>query len=247
MTEDINLYLSDAIMERPYSFSVDYKKGKTTMSKRFYLYPMTLGKMFLFQRMISSLQINQRNLEIASSVEALRLVNSKKDACLSIITYGTCKDKYEVFDMDFVEKRKDFFSRNLSVEDMATLLLILLTQDKTSQFIKHIGLDKEQDRLSTVMNVKNKENRNNVTFGGLSQYGTLIDSACERYGWTKDYVVWGIDYSSLRLMLADKITSVYLSDDELKKVPRWAITSNSAKIKADDPKNKELIKSMSWK
>ena len=41
-------------------------------------------------------------------------------------------------------------------------------------------------------------------FGGKTIWGTLIDAACERYGWTFDYVVWGISYNNLTLMLKDK-------------------------------------------
>ena len=55
-------------------------------------------------------------------------------------------------------------------------------------------------------------------FGGKTVWGSLIDAACERYGWTFDYVVWGISYNNLTLMLKDKITSIYLSDDERKRV-----------------------------
>lgn len=237
--KEIEQYIADAIMGRPYGFSVK--------DKHFYLYPLTLGKMCLLQRQIEKLEINQKNMQIDVSLEALRLAKEKKDDCLTIICYHTCKTPDELFDTLLVSDRKQFFEKELTEEDIAALMIIVLTSEKTSMLIKHLGIDKEQERVADIMRIKEKENNNNVTFGGKSQFGTLIDSACERYGWTKEYVVWGIDFTSLRLMLADKVNSIYLSDEELKKIPRNLLVTNSAKIQADDPKNKELIKSMNWK
>lgn len=41
-----------------------------------------------------------------------------------------------------------------------------------------------------------KKVQNQYVFGGKSIWGALIDAACERYGWTFDYVVWGISYNN---------------------------------------------------
>ncbi len=62
-----------------------------------------------------------------------------------------------------------------------------------------------------------KDSKGTFVFGGRTVWGSLIDAACERYGWPYDYVVWGVSYNNLTLMLKDKITSIYLSDEERKK------------------------------
>ena len=64
---------------------------------------------------------------------------------------------------------------------------------------------------------KAKESKNQFVFGGKTIWGSLIDEACERYKWTFDYVLWEISYNNLMLMMQDKITSIYLSDEEIKK------------------------------
>lgn len=76
-------------------------------------------------------------------------------------------------------------------------------------------MDEEAKRMAKV-NAAKKSN-NQFIFGGKTIWGSLIDAACERYGWTFDYVVWGISYNNLTLMLKDKVTSIYLSDEEMKK------------------------------
>ena len=68
----------------------------------------------------------------------------------------------------------------------------------------------------------------------------LIDFACQRYGWTMDYVLWSISYVNLRMLLEDAITTVYLSDDERKKLGR----GDGEVINADDPANRDLVRRM---
>ena len=87
-----------------------------------------------------------------------------------------------------------------------------------------------------------KDNKNTLVFGGQSIYGSLIDTACERYGWTFDYVVWEISYTNLKLMLADSSKQIYLTDDELKKSK---IAVSATYINGDDPKAvRQFIESM---
>ena len=76
-------------------------------------------------------------------------------------------------------------------------------------------MEEESKRMAKVNAAKDSENQ--YVFGGKTIWGTLIDAACERYGWTFDYVVWQISYNNLTLMLKDKVTSIYLSDKERKK------------------------------
>lgn len=236
--KDIEQFIADAVMARPYSFSVG--------EEHFNLYPVTLGKMFLLQRQTENLGIDEKALQYDIALEALRLVKSKKDECLTIICYHTCKDKNEVFDNVLISKRKEVFKENLSDEDIAALMITVLTSDKTSLFTKHLGIDVENDRLNAVMKIKKQNDKNNIGFGGLSVFGSIIDVACERYGWTKDYVVWGIDYTSLRLMLADKVNSVYCSDEELTQIPANIRKKNDDSIKPTK-ENMETILSMNWK
>ena len=233
---DIEQFIADALIGRPYPFSVE--------ERNFALYPVTLGKVFLTQRMIEGMEINNTVLNSDVSLEALRLAKEKREECLTLIYYHTCKTKDEVFDAVRLKDTTEFFDKNMSEEDIATLLIMIFSADKTEEFMKHLGIKEEQKRLAAVM--KAKKAKGSLSFGGKSQFGILLDVACERYGWTKDYVVWEIDYDSLRLMLADKVNSVFCSDDELKKIPAWAKSGSEDVIKADKD-NIDAIKSMDWK
>lgn len=235
--KEINQLICDVIMGRPYGFSV----GKN----HFYLYPPSLGKIYLLQRLVENLEINFKLLQKDVNLEALRLAKEKKDECLTMICYHTIKNPEEIFNALFIANRKKLLADNLSEEDIAALMIILLTSDKTHIFINHLGIDKEQERMSKVMKVK--DNKNSIIFGGKSIFGNLLDTACERYGWTKEYVVWGIDYTSLRLMLDDKVNSVYVSDDELKKLPANITYTGDEDIINPNKENIKTIMNMDWK
>lgn len=237
INNNIETLLSDALIGRPVPFECG--------GKFFYIYPLTLGKSLLCARLIQALEINNETISKSLYAEALRLATQKKDICLELIAYHTCKDKDEVFNFPLIEERKALFKEETTTEDIASLLLVLLTQEKTETFMKHLGIDKEQQRMREVMRKKG-EDKSSISFGGKSIYGTLIDAACERYGWTYDYCMWGISYNNLRLLLADKINSVYLTDKERKNVPANLLQGSENAIKGDDPANKERIHQMNW-
>lgn len=131
-----------------------------------------------------------------------------------------------------------------SDEDVATFLFMVLSADKTGIFIKHIGLDEEQKNFQKVMKVKAKGDKNSFSFGGLSLYGSLVDVAMERWKMTKRQVVWEIDYTSLRILMTDKVNSVYVSDEERKKI---RIAKDRTKVNGDDRAAvMKIIQSESW-
>ena len=230
----LNMDIADAIIERPQGFSVG--------NRHFYLYPITMGKMYLLQRLMESLEVNTSVVAVNPYLEAIRLVRTKREECCQLIAYHTLRTKKEVFDYDLVEDRIKFFNENTDEEDMATILIMLLTAEKTNIFIKHLGIDKENERFSRA--IKARKNSGSVSFGGKSIYGSLLDAACERYGWTLDYVVWGISYNNLQLMLADRIKDLYMTKEEMRKA---RITSDDHDvIKAESADAWERIKQMDW-
>lgn len=184
------------------------------------------------------------NLEIIKAnpyMEALRICQEKKESVCRILSYHTINKKEELFDYDFVQERCNFFYKEIDNDSMAQLLVMVLSERDISAYIKHLGIDKEKEWQAKAMRAK-KDN-NSLTFGGKSIYGTLIDTACQRYGWTFEYVVWGISYANLQLLLADSVTSIYLSDEERKRVN---IPQDRDIINADDPANMAKIKAMKW-
>ena len=240
------MFIDDALIEKPYQFSIDSKDGKV---RHFSLFPVTLGKLHILKRHMDNLGINMELMRENPYFEALRLATEKKNEVCRIISIHTMKKKRDIFDAGMVEDTKSFILSNTTEEELATLLIHILTADNVELYKNYLGITDESQRLSDVIRHKElaKSNKNNFEFGGKTIYGTLIDVACERYGWPYDYVLWGISLVNLQLMLSDKIQSVYLTDDELKKIPSRLLKNGRDIINADSKESQELIKSMDWK
>lgn len=230
--EIIQYDIADMVMERPYKFSIDNRK--------FTIYPVTIGKSYLLHRLISSLEINNETLQINPFLEALRLCSEKMDIVSKIIAYHVINTKEQLFDDDYVGEIASYIKDNADVEDVAKVLLFVMTNDKVSLLIKQLGIEDEKVEQKRVLAIKNKDS-NCVTYGGKTIYGSLIDLACERYGWPLDYVVWGISYANLRMLMADMITTISLTKEERKKA---RIRTDGSFINGDDASNIERIRAM---
>ena len=217
------------IFERPVGFNIG--------SQQFYLYPPTLGITYHLARLFKSLEADARLISANPYLEAIRLCTEKKEIVCRILSNYTFNRKEDVFDGIKVEARAKELSE-LAAEELATIFTIVLSGDNTEEFIKYFGIDKERLERSRIAAVK-KDN-SSVTFGGNSTYGTLIEFACQRYGWTMDYVMWGISYANLKMLMADAITTIYLSEEDRKLLGKGA----GEVINADDPRNRELIRRM---
>lgn len=207
---DIDYKIADIITGMPHEFTV----GRKTVR----LYPVTLAKTYILARVMSGLAINREILSFNPNLEILRLVEEKKELCCRLLSIHATPNTYkDLFNSRSIAERRNLFMK-MSNEDVAVLMLYVLTSDATEEVIKHLGLDKERERLAKVMKVKKDDSKNNVSFGGLTIFGSFIGQLKEM-GYSDNEILYERGYSFLRLMLADKITSVYLSDDELNKLP----------------------------
>ena len=227
--ELLEMNIADTIIERPVGFNIG--------SQQLYLYPPTLGITYHLARLFKSLEADARLISANPYLEAIRLCTEKKEIVCRILSNYTFNRKEDVFDGIKVEARAKELSE-LAAEELATIFTIVLSGDNTEEFIKYFGIDKERLERSRIAAVK-KDN-SSVTFGGNSTYGTLIEFACQRYGWTMDYVMWGISYANLKMLMADAITTIYLSEEDRKLLGKGA----GEVINADDPRNRELIRRM---
>lgn len=222
--------ISDTIIERSINFNI----GR----RRFFIYPPTLGKTYLLTRLMKSLDANEKIISVNPYLESIRLCTEKKDIVCRILSYHTFNCKDDILDNSKVEYIANLFSNKLDIEELATLFTLVLSGDNTESYINYFGIDKERAERARIAKIK--KDSSSITFGGNSTYGTLIDFACKRYGWTMDYVVWGISYANLKMLMADAITTIYLSEDERKQLGM----NVGEVINADDPKNKNLIRQM---
>ena len=197
----------DTLIERPVDFSID--------GKRYRMWPMTLGKSLIISTLIEQLDVDREMLAHSPVVETMRLASLHPDIVARIIAIACAKGKQAVTSPDRMARYEQAFAA-ASVEDRASLLNVALSYDRRAELCRTFGIDRETDRMHKALRAK--KDASDLTFGGCSIWGQLIDPVCERYGWTMDYVLWGIGYTNLMMLVADKIQTIYLPEQERKSV-----------------------------
>lgn len=233
-TRNINDEVADIIMELPQSFSVG--------GRRFCLFPMSLGKSYYISRLIGKLGIDQRILQLNPYVEALRITAANTSGVCRILACHTAADKDELYSEAKMLNRSNFMMKHLSKQEIAELFTLTLSEPPITDIYRHLGIADDHKRRELVMAAKTPDS-NTFTFGGKSVFGALIAPACEKLGMTPRQVVWGISLRFLQTLMADMVTQVYLSDEELKKCRIPA--DGAASINADDPASLALIRNIS--
>ena len=228
MKDNTNIRLSDTLTER----AVCFRAG----CEYFALYPPSIGKLYLTSPIVEELDINGQLLSSNFHLEMMRICHEKRDAVCLLISYYSFRRKRDLLNDVKVNARKKFFSNELEDKELATLLSLIFTLEDVERLKNEIGITEENKKRHKIYTVK-KNKSHSVSVGGASIYGRLIDFACQRYGWTFDYVVWDISRANLEMLMADAVESIYLDADERKQlhIPRGEV------INADDPRNNELL------
>lgn len=226
--------VADILTEIPQGFDVG--------ARRFYLYPISLGKSYLLSRLMGNLHIDAKILHSNPFAEALRLAMDDVDGVCKIIALHTMRTQRECHDTRLLDERAKYFAEQLSVEEVAELFTLVISDADLAPIMKHLGIDADNKRRQRVMAAK-KADRNTYTFGGNSIFGAMIAPACEKLHMTPRQVVWGISLKFLRLLIADNITQVHLTDEERK---HCRVSNDSDRISGDDPAMQERIRQMKW-
>ena len=223
---------TDILLERRHEFSVH--------GKRFVLVPPSLGVTLMIKGALDTLGLDMSMFEENPVFAWMPIVEKRPLDCCRFIAFGTCATRDEAMSGKDIDRKAAHFRKWLSSDEIISLVLIVLSSNKVAQFLKESGIEKEMERLRRVSACKENEV---PTFGGKTIFGQLIDPAIERYGWTYEYAVWNISYAALTALMADKVTSLVLTDEEKKKVPKKYLSTDDA-ISGDDPRNYDKIKSI---
>ena len=228
--KDIEQAIADVITGRP--------KGFTAGNRHFFLWPVTLGKLYLIQRIMGELNVDNENLKINPYAEALRVVKNHKEDVLLLLCYltypNTVETSTKIWSQHNNTEKINYLRKHLDDNDLATLLIVCLTWDNTEEIVRYLRIDKEAKRLKDISKVK-KDN-NTFSFGGVSifgtLYGTLVDSQTGMIDWKNEqYLTWVIPYTKVQLILRDSVKTIYLTDEERKKAH---VTNDNVRINGDD-------------
>lgn len=190
--------------------------------------------------LVRLLEINNEQLAINPNAELLRVFAEQNDICMRLIAINTfkgdgCLDNVEV------EKRIAMLRRKLHVDDAITLLTRVLAVTSTQDIQDNLGITGELKDMRRAQEAK--KDSSTMTFCGKSVWGSMVDVLAEKYGWTLDYILWGISLANVQMLLSDSVKTVYLTDDERRDA---GIIDNVHILDGNDPKVWEKLKNFHW-
>lgn len=197
----------DTLLGRPIEF--------TAGGRHYYLNRASLGMHLIIARYMKMLGLDALEGGSVPLAAILHAVSENRDAALYILVHYTIDTKAKHFKSAVVEGRKRFLDKALSDEEVAELIALILTLDNVDSYKRQAGIEEDEKVRKMAMDAKSRQN--SLFFGGKSIFGSLIGVACEKFGWKYDYVVWGIPLADLLMLLSDEMTSMYMSDDEMKR------------------------------
>lgn len=230
MEQNKEIDITDILCDRPLFFNIGHKQYE--------VYPASLGETLLRGQALKELGLNIKHSQLTTS-EIMLQVTLHKDKAAKFIAVSTMHGKDASYNAREIDTRAESISKTLSFEELTTLIIMILSMDKTREAMHQLGIDKEQNKARRIQEIKNLSNSNSVTTGGASVYGSMISAACEKYGWTYDECVWGVSYSNLQLLLADSINS-HILDEKERRMASVPLDGEEV-INAGDPSNIEKL------
>lgn len=219
---NIETNIADAIIQKPIRLKLN--------KKEYEIHPLTLGKIQVINRYLALLNLEKIKDDPFDVIYSL-CETRKADIC-KIIAICTFNDRWNLRNDAKIENRAKLFAKE-ETDNIATCVMLILSMDSIEQYVTHFKLDVEREDKLAIQRVR--DSKNSKTFGGHSVWGAILDTACSKYGWTIDYILWDISYINLQMMLQDAINTVYLTDEDIKSL--GVLPSEYA----DDPENADKI------
>lgn len=220
-TDDIEIRARNILLDRTSSFTID------GYNEVFRIHYPSYGIMTLVSETLDGAGLDRSNLSLNPYAEVLRLSSVSKDSVCRAISLYCVSGKADALGFESERLSSIFFS-SMTVDELAKTLLMCLSLDNVDSVLRHYSLTRENDRYNRAAKVKMQKS-DSISFGGITVYGSMLDPVMERYGWTLDYVVWGISYANLRLILSDMPKTLYMNKDDRKK----AGITNEKTVKAE--------------
>ena len=223
-TNDIDRALDDIIMDRPRPFAVG--------GRRFELRYPSLGRTILSGRVVDGLGISGLNLS--------RVAKAGRNELCRLLSINV-SDRRDLFDEGKMSELDGFFGDNLDDGELASLVSMIMSMYDLGEIMSKYGMDKDREDRKRAAKAKECKNGRSIGFGGKTVAGSLIEPVAKKFGWTVDYIVWGISYAMLWLLVLDGQESVYLTKDEIRKA---RINEDGVVISADSKENWKRIHEM---
>ena len=223
----------DALLEKP----VCYIAGGHSL----YLYQPSMGTIYLVSEILEGVKGRWFDISKCNPASVMMFVDNNPRLSRRVVAVMSMEDRKSAMKEDALKAVLDVLEK-VDNDDVCKLLLIASKWfSRAKELSRYYEIDRESEYRARVSRIKQEGENGSLFFGGKSVWGSTIDAVCKKYGWTLDYVMWGISSINLNMIMLDGIESVYLSKEERKKAH---IPHDRNVINADDPENFKRIKDL---
>lgn len=175
------------------------------------LYPATLGSVMMQGPLYGRLGLTESGLGREGAGELLAGVRRDREAACMIIAISSGRGYGHASDGAGLRALAEEYGRDLGDEEIAEVLFAVMGMARAEEVMAESGIMEDLKLKGRVSEIKGGDG---VSIGGRTVYGQLIGPVCRNYGWKPEEVVWDIPLTQLRLLLADEVSTVWLSDEE---------------------------------
>ncbi len=163
--KDIAKQIDEALVEKPTTFTMELTTerknlwGKTKRkikTRKYVLYPPTMGKIKALSALLSEINIDEEALEAEPIKEGLRLAAEYTPKVAEIIATALRNTKEEINNAEAIQKDAKFLMWHARPESMASLLIIALVQSNFQSLVSLIRLSKATWKPSVDIGKKGK-------------------------------------------------------------------------------------------
>lgn len=160
--EQIERCVADAIAEKPLRFSVvvpfEFKSKKERLLRKllwnlwrrhfeqdvrhFEIAPPTLGKMQLLSQLYLDLEISEEDLQANPTSTVMAICAQRTEICAKMMALATLSTRKEILDDKLVSERAEFFKWTCQPDDMAKVIIALISHVHYENFLNSIALTK---------------------------------------------------------------------------------------------------------
>ena len=202
----------DTLTEKIESFEIE---GNDKEQITLYLYPLQLGRLAMISRRLIDLDLIFDDEQMEGAVKRMWTICSEKSKEVAeIIAIATLRTQQEIEDMLKERTKLIYWSPTMDTTALTNILSTIVFYERYSLGKNAAGNDFPNDNSGA-----------DSHYGGRSIWGQ-IDNLINRYHWTLEYILWGISWANVQLMISDALktdckskSTTNIPNNEQSKVP----------------------------
>lgn len=203
----------DTLTEKIESFEIE---GNDKEQITLYLYPLQLGRLAMISRRLIDLDLIFDDEQMEGAVKRMWTICSEKSKEVAeIIAIATLRTQQEIEDM--LKERTKLIYWSPTMDNFVHHRISILLRG----FYERYSLGKN----AAGNDFPNDNSGADSHYGGRSIWGQ-IDNLINRYHWTLEYILWGISWANVQLMISDALktdckskSTTNIPNNEQSKVP----------------------------